>query len=55
MNDSNRILDLFKEKEAFNEKYFMPFLVCGDPNIEQFISLVKKIEPYIDILEKVLI
>ncbi len=51
MNDSNRILDLFNEKEAINEKYFMPFLVCGDPSIEQFTSLVKKIDPHIDILE----
>ena len=51
MNDSNRILDLFNDKEVINEKYFMPFLVCGDPSIEHFISMVKKIDPYIDILE----
>ena len=51
MNDSNRILDLFNQRETLKEKYFMPFLVCGDPLIEQFISLVKKIDPFIDILE----
>ncbi|TFG00026.1 MAG: tryptophan synthase subunit alpha [Promethearchaeota archaeon] len=51
MNDTNRILDLFNEKNSLEEKYFMPFLVCGDPSIEQFISMVKKIAPYIDLLE----
>jgi len=51
MNDTNRILDLFNEKNSLEEKYFMPFLVCGDPSIEQFISMIKKIDPYIDILE----
>lgn len=51
MNDTNRILDLFNDKNSLEEKYFMPFLVCGDPSIEQFISMIKKIEPYIDILE----
>jgi len=51
MNDTNRILDLFNDKNALEEKYFMPFLVCGDPSIEQFISMIKKIDPYIDILE----
>ena len=29
----------------------MPFLVAGDPNIEEFKKLVEKIEPYSDILE----
>jgi tryptophan synthase alpha chain len=51
MNDTNRILDLFNDNEANSEKYFMPFLVCGDPSIEKFISIVEKIDPYIDILE----
>jgi len=51
MNDTNRILDLFNNKNSLEEKYFMPFLVCGDPSIEQFISMIKKIDPYIDILE----
>ena len=51
MNDSNRILDLFNKTQLSKEKYFMPFLVCGDPSIEQFISLVKRIDPFIDILE----
>ncbi len=51
MNDTNRILDLFNDKNALDEKYFMPFLVCGDPSIEQFISMIEKIDPYIDILE----
>ena len=35
MNDTNRILDLFNDKNSLEEKYFMPFLVCGDPSIEQ--------------------
>jgi len=29
----------------------MPFLVAGDPNIDEFKKLVEKIEPYSDILE----
>ena len=49
--EKNRLLELFKEKEGKNEKFFMPFLVCGDPSIEQFVSMVKKIDMHIDILE----
>ncbi len=48
MTDSNRILELFKNN---NERRFMPFLVAGDPNMDQFIKLAKIIEPYADILE----
>ncbi len=51
MSNLNRILELFRNKVSADDKYFMPFLVCGDPSIEQFISLVKKIDPFIDILE----
>ena len=49
--EQNRLLELFTKNEGKEEKYFMPFLVCGDPSIEQFISVVKKIDSYIDILE----
>ena len=49
--EQNRLLELFTKNEGKEEKYFMPFLVCGDPSIEQFISVVKKIGSYIDILE----
>ncbi|MFX1365946.1 MAG: tryptophan synthase subunit alpha [Promethearchaeota archaeon] len=49
MTISNRILELFKNNNK--EKRFMPFLVAGDPNIDQFIKLAKIIEPYSDILE----
>ncbi|MFW9875577.1 MAG: tryptophan synthase subunit alpha [Candidatus Thorarchaeota archaeon] len=51
MNDSNRILELFSDKDRKNEKFFMPFLVAGDPNINEFKILVEKVEPYSDILE----
>ncbi|MHA1269452.1 MAG: tryptophan synthase subunit alpha [Candidatus Helarchaeota archaeon] len=50
MNQSNRILEFFKNKDL-NKKVFMPFLVVGDPNIEEFKKLVKIIEPHIDMLE----
>ncbi|TFG12590.1 MAG: hypothetical protein EU535_06000 [Promethearchaeota archaeon] len=49
--EKNWLLELFKEKNGKDEKYLMPFLVCGDPSIEQFTSVVKRIDPYIDILE----
>ncbi|MFX1278423.1 MAG: tryptophan synthase subunit alpha [Promethearchaeota archaeon] len=51
MIDSNRILKLFKDEKRKDEKYFMPFLVAGDPNIDEFKVLVEKIEPYSDIIE----
>ena len=51
MNNSNRILKLFKDKKRKDEKFFMPFLVAGDPNIDEFKILVEKIEPYSDIIE----
>ena len=47
----NRILELFEKKQDKAVKYFMPFLVAGDPNIEQFKKLVLTIEPHCDILE----
>ncbi len=51
MTNSNRILKLFKDEKNRNKKMFMPFLVAGDPNIEQFKRLSLAIEPYCDILE----
>jgi len=51
MIQSNRIMDLFNGKQSPNEKKFMPFLVAGDPNVEEFKRLILAIEPYVDILE----
>lgn len=51
MIQSNRIKKMFNGKQNPNEKIFMPFLVAGDPNIEQFKRLILAIEPYVDILE----
>ena len=51
MIQSNRIMKMFNDKQNSNEKIFMPFLVAGDPNIEQFKRLILAIEPYVDILE----
>jgi tryptophan synthase alpha chain len=48
MTSSNRITNLFK---CQNKNVFMPFLVAGDPSIEQFKQLARTIEPYADILE----
>ncbi|MFX1236721.1 MAG: tryptophan synthase subunit alpha [Promethearchaeota archaeon] len=49
--EKNRIIELFNEKRKSNEKLFMPFLIAGDPTVEQFKRLAKIIEPYSDILE----
>ncbi|MCP4763512.1 MAG: tryptophan synthase subunit alpha [archaeon] len=51
MTESNRLLKIFKDEKNRNEKMFMPFLVAGDPNIEQFKRLALAIEPHCDILE----
>ncbi len=51
MNGSNRLLELFNDEKRKNEKFFMPFLVVGDPNVDDFKKLALKIEPHIDILE----
>jgi tryptophan synthase alpha chain len=51
INTKNRILELYKGENTLIEKKFMPFLVVGDPSIDQFKKLVKKIEPYADIIE----
>ncbi len=51
MMPRNRILELFEKNQDKSIKYFMPFLVAGDPNIEQFKKLALIIEPYCDILE----
>ena len=48
---TNRLLELFNDDERKNEKFFMPFLVAGDPSIEEFKRLTIKIEPYSDIIE----
>ena len=47
----NRILALFTDESRLNDKFFMPFLVAGDPTIDEFKRLAEKIEPYSDILE----
>jgi len=51
MTISNRILELFIYEKKKNEKFFMPFLVAGDPNVDEFKKIAEKIEPYADILE----
>jgi tryptophan synthase alpha chain len=51
MTGSNRILELLKEGKNEKIKFFMPFLVAGDPSINKFKKLAEKIEPYADILE----
>ncbi|MFX1394937.1 MAG: tryptophan synthase subunit alpha [Promethearchaeota archaeon] len=51
MNSSNRIIELFNDGSRKNQKFFMPFLVAGDPSIDEFKKLAEKIEPYVDILE----
>jgi len=51
MTKKNRILELFEKNKENHIKYFMPFLVAGDPNIEQFKNLALAIEPHCDILE----
>ncbi len=51
MIQSNRIIELFNGKQNPSNKKFMPFLVAGDPNIEEFKRLIFAIEPYVDILE----
>jgi len=51
MNDSNRLLKLFSDENRKQDKFFMPFLVAGDPNINEFKNLIEKIEPHVDILE----
>jgi len=49
--NSNRLIQLFSDEKGTNKKFFMPFLVAGDPNIDEFKILVENIEPYLDILE----
>ena len=51
MTSSNRIIGLMNNEKRKNEKFFMPFLVAGDPNVNEFKKLVLKIEPHTDILE----
>jgi tryptophan synthase alpha chain len=51
MISSNRILELFIYEKKKNQKFFMPFLVAGDPNVDEFKKIAEKIEPYADILE----
>ena len=31
---TNRLIELFSDENRKNEKFFMPFLVAGDPNID---------------------
>lgn len=49
--EKNRIEKLFENNKHRKNGYFMPFLVAGDPNINQFVKLAQAIEPYADILE----
>ena len=49
--NSNRLIQLFSDEKGTHKKFFMPFLVAGDPNIDEFKILVENIEPYLDILE----
>ena len=49
--NSNRLIQLFSEENRKKKSFFMPFLVAGDPNINEFKLLIEKIEPYVDILE----
>ena len=51
MTTKNRLLELFERNQAKSSKYFMPFLVSGDPNIIQFKKIALAIEPHCDILE----
>ncbi|MGV9174028.1 MAG: tryptophan synthase subunit alpha [Promethearchaeia archaeon] len=46
----NKLTEMFK-KEPEKKRVFMPFLVTGDPNPDQFLTNVRKLEPYLDILE----
>ena len=49
--NSNRLIKLISDDNRKNEKFFIPFLVAGDPDIDEFKKLVEKIEPHVDILE----
>ncbi|MHA1148460.1 MAG: tryptophan synthase subunit alpha [Promethearchaeota archaeon] len=49
--EKNRIIELFERNKNNKQKMFMPFLIAGDPNIEQFKKLALTIEPYCDILK----
>jgi tryptophan synthase alpha chain len=49
--NSNRLIQLFSDEKGTHKKFFMPFLVAGDPSINEFKILVEKIEPHVDILE----
>ncbi len=51
MINSNRLIKLFSDENKKSERFFMPFLVAGDPSVNEFKVLIKKIEPYVDILE----
>lgn len=51
MTENNRIKQLLSNNKNKERKYFMPFLVAGDPTIEKFVELVLSLEPYADILE----
>ncbi|MFO8019846.1 MAG: tryptophan synthase subunit alpha [Promethearchaeia archaeon] len=50
LRTKNRLINLFEEQPK-KKGVFMPFLVTGDPNPEQFLNNVRKIESYFDILE----
>ncbi|MBN1217034.1 MAG: tryptophan synthase subunit alpha [Candidatus Lokiarchaeota archaeon] len=50
MTYQNRLFKLLNSRKA-EEKYFMPFFVAGDPNLDSFKEIVKIVEPYADIIE----
>ncbi len=51
MTNRNKIIEVFEKHKNTDIKYFMPFLVAGDPDIKQFKRLALAIEPHCDILE----
>lgn len=54
MNNSNtnvRLQQVFQQLKQKNEKAFIPFFVIGDPNPQDFIKIIKEIEPFADIIE----
>jgi len=48
---NNRLNNVINRMKLNNEKCFMPFYVIGDPTPEIFISIIKRIEPIVDIIE----
>jgi len=51
IQSKSRIKAVFEQLKARNEKAFIPFFVIGDPTPADFITLIKAVEPYADIIE----